>query len=276
MKAEWYYGENGAAVGPTTFEDIAGQIRQAKNGTHLVWTEGMEQWTAARDVPAFAELFRSLPPPLPPVDKVQPAMAGAPGTVAATLSATVEYAARTASISNERLNTHPWRRYFARMLDIYAFVLCASFTMGIMFPSIFSEWSSSKASEENGLLNVLYVAAFVPFEGFCLFAFGTTFGKAIYGIRLIPKDAEITFYGALRRSTLVWFRGLGIGIPIITLFTLIAAYNNLKKNGTTTWDAEMGWNVQHAAFSVARWIGVLACWGGMTFVVVILISLSTG
>ncbi len=62
---EWYYGDRGKIVGPMSFEDVAGRINRARNKKHLVWTEGMARWADAKRVPAFTDLFRANPPPLP-------------------------------------------------------------------------------------------------------------------------------------------------------------------------------------------------------------------
>ena len=61
----WYYGDRGKIVGPMSFEDVAGRINRAPNEKHLVWTEGMARWADAKTVPAFTDLFRADPPPLP-------------------------------------------------------------------------------------------------------------------------------------------------------------------------------------------------------------------
>jgi hypothetical protein len=62
---EWYYEDRGRIVGPMSFEDVAGRINRARNEKHLVWTEGMARWADAKTVPAFTDLFRANPPPLP-------------------------------------------------------------------------------------------------------------------------------------------------------------------------------------------------------------------
>jgi hypothetical protein len=43
----------------------APQINRAPNEKHLVWTTGMARWADAKTVPAFTDLFRANPPPLP-------------------------------------------------------------------------------------------------------------------------------------------------------------------------------------------------------------------
>jgi len=53
MKANWYFIENDETVGPITFADLAGRIRQSGQSP-LVWTEGMVDWTEAESVPGLS------------------------------------------------------------------------------------------------------------------------------------------------------------------------------------------------------------------------------
>ena len=62
---EWYYGDRGKIVGPMSFEKVAVRINRVPDEKHLVWTEGMARWADAKTVPAFTDLFRANPPPLP-------------------------------------------------------------------------------------------------------------------------------------------------------------------------------------------------------------------
>jgi hypothetical protein len=41
---------------------LAGHVTQ----TALVWTQGLNQWTPAEQVPALSGLFAAAPPPIPP------------------------------------------------------------------------------------------------------------------------------------------------------------------------------------------------------------------
>ena len=58
-------GTGGKIVGPMSFEEVAVRINRAPNEKHLVWTAGMVRWADAKTVPAFTDLFRGNPPPLP-------------------------------------------------------------------------------------------------------------------------------------------------------------------------------------------------------------------
>jgi hypothetical protein len=54
LEAEWYYGEGGSAKGPFSSAAIAARIQAAPEDQHLVWSEGMSEWTEARLLGTFA------------------------------------------------------------------------------------------------------------------------------------------------------------------------------------------------------------------------------
>ncbi len=59
MEANWYYSENGKALGPMSANEIAERIGRAKNEPHFVWIEGMSDWTEASIVPEFSAAFQA-------------------------------------------------------------------------------------------------------------------------------------------------------------------------------------------------------------------------
>src|SRR5262249_17979727 len=108
---------------------------------------------------------------------------------------------------------------------------------------------------------IVGLAAYAIFETFCLNIFGGTFGKKIYGIRLVPTQADrITFPAALKRSFSVWARGLGLGIPLVSFITILVAYFDLKKEGQTPWDRDLHFVVHHRDLSVLRWLLIAFVW----------------
>lgn len=254
MDTKWFYAEGNKPIGPISFEEVVRLIKASPGERHFVWTEGMAEWHEARTLPAFADALRSLPPPL---------------TAAVTESAGRAVGGPSGSPAADSRLLHPWRRYFARVFDVYVFTLCGGFALGVMVPDIFSE-SSTSSRVEDQLFTILAFAAYVPFEAFCLYAFGSTLGKTLYGVMLHPSGGRIVFSQALKRSALVWLKGWGLALPIVSLFTLIIAYNRLKRNGSTSWDDDLKWSVAHSQFGTSRWVGILACWAGITFVIVVL------
>src|SRR5690606_18333010 len=61
---------------------------------------------------------------------------------------------------------------------------------------------------------------------------GNSPAKALFAIKAVPLAVDrttFTFTENIRRELNVWIRGLGFGFPLITLFTMISAYNKVSK-----------------------------------------------
>jgi membrane protease subunit (stomatin/prohibitin family) len=66
-RQQWYLGVGGQQQGPYDLGALAGQVSAgALTPSTLVWRTGMAQWVPAQQVPELAQLFGSVPPPLPP------------------------------------------------------------------------------------------------------------------------------------------------------------------------------------------------------------------
>lgn len=127
----------------------------------------------------------------------------------------------------------PWVRYWARIFDIYLFV----FTIGFLSHFIFPEALNNSAN--SFLFSVLIIFAWVFVESLLLSTIGTTPGKSFFRIRIIPREKpQLDFATAFSRSTKVWLRGLGLGIPLVSFITLIVAHQKLIRNRITSWDRE--------------------------------------
>lgn len=75
---------------------------------------------------------------------------------------------------------------------------------------------------------------------------GRTPGKWLFGIRIAgPDGGPIGVWRALRREVSVFAYGLGLGLPLVSIVTLILAYRRLKSRGATRWDAGQGILVLH-------------------------------
>jgi len=60
--SDWYYAANNEQKGPINESELKAQIASGKiPGDTLVWKDGMDNWTAANQVPAFS--FRAAPAP---------------------------------------------------------------------------------------------------------------------------------------------------------------------------------------------------------------------
>lgn len=143
---------------------------------------------------------------------------------------------REKSFDEEVSQIRPWVRYWARYCDLSLFTL---FCVLIKTPSF--------------LFRMLTLFIWIFIEGCLLSTWGTTPGKWLLKIRLTDSEMnKLTFSEALGRSFSVWFKGLGMGFPIISLITRIIAYIKLKRNGITTWDWKGDYVVTHKRIGALR------------------------
>lgn len=164
---------------------------------------------------------------------------------------------------------HPWRRYLARMLDVSVngilIFLCLGMVLGVLSPQFAANFFSIFEKPEGRLLESMlttFVATFLTaaFIGFT----GSSIGKFFFGLRVMDKDNRpLGYKTAFKREMMVWVRGLGLGVPIIMLFTAYSAYKKLLKDGNTTWDQELGCQVVYRSNSIKQI--ALGCIGFIIF-----------
>ena len=103
------------------------------------------------------------------------------------------------------------------------------------------------------LFGMFLIFLWVFVEAALLAGFGTTPGKWLLRTRVQSRDGRpLSYFRSLGRSFDVWFRGLGIGFPLATLFTTIAAYNRLTKERITSWDSDGDFVVTHREIGALR------------------------
>lgn len=154
----------------------------------------------------------------------------------------------TTELEQEKsLNSHvrPWVRYWARMFDIYLYSLFFGLAIGIIAPDVL---------EMPGIiLGLLVMLSWVLQESMLLSSWGTTPGKWLFKTHL--RDAsgnKLKLPQAAGRSLAVWIKGLGLGIPIVTLFTLLSAKSELTNQGITSWDKDGSFVVTHKTIGAIR------------------------
>ncbi len=166
---------------------------------------------------------------------------------------------------------HPWRRLFARTVDICTAGLVLFMILIFAFSATMPEQAAGfvKAIENPIIASVVLYLIWLPAEALLLSLFGTTPAKWLFGIRVAHADGNVlSFSESLNRSFLVFVQGVGLGIPFVALFTQLFAYRRLTKTGTTLWDTSSSAVVLHKKWGVFR---ALACTAAV-FVVLILIS----
>ncbi len=153
--------------------------------------------------------------------------------------------AGSASYEPSGPQSRPWLRWVARILDFFLFSLLAGIILGFIYPSALNMSDTA--------LGILLMLAYVFVEPAMLCSWGTTPGKALLKIRLRQQSgAKLGYAQALSRSLSVWIKGLGLGIPLVSLVTLVYSYKRLTKDGITVWDRDGHFSVSHQAIGPLR------------------------
>jgi uncharacterized RDD family membrane protein YckC len=259
---EWFYLEDSKSIGPQDTNALAHLLHIAKISLDTpVWKLGAEKWLPLREaIPAITEI----PPPLPSEQRDTSIRAPALTPIKVPASSQPLSVPEIASVSRQGgwtdTSPHPWRRYFARMLDgssngLFT-IFAVSFAAALLGYPIPNEFLSVFDNRVVGSVAVLIAA--IPLNALLIGYTGGTLGKWLFGVRIVRiDDTPVGFKVALIREALVWARGLGLGIPIVSLFTCFSAFNTLKKDGRTSWDKELSAKAVHRASGTAQVLGIL-------------------
>ena len=131
----------------------------------------------------------------------------------------------------------PWRRYFARMLD----VTFGTLILWIILSLIFRVNVGNIGTFGNWLLTFVEWGIWLPIEALLLSRWGTTPGKWIMGIRVEHEDGrKLSFVEAIDRTWLVFVKGMGANIPIYSIYRLWKSYKAARDGNDD--DLEWEWN----------------------------------
>jgi len=128
---------------------------------------------------------------------------------------------------------HPWRRYFARQLDLSLYML----------PFLCLELLALRLPPRDmnfffQLVN-FYLAAIVMLivEPLLLHFWGTTPGKWLLGITLRDADGEkLSLPRAFQRTFGVFNHGLGLGVPVYQLYRQWKCWKTVSENERCPWE----------------------------------------
>jgi len=221
---QWYYADDGRQAGPVPESDLLERFASGELAPgNLVWTDGMEDWAPADEV----ELLR-----------------GRIGVGAPRPERPESAEGRGAGSRSNAPPPRPWVRYFARSIDVFIASIVLGVAAGLVMPEILEL--------PDAFLGMISFFSWIFMEASLLSLWGTTPGKWILRTELRSASGRLTYSQALKRSVLVWFAGLGMGIPVVSIITLAVSYRTLVRDGTTLWDRREGFTVTHGKIGALR------------------------
>ncbi len=139
----------------------------------------------------------------------------------------------------------PWRRFAARSLDLtvngVVMVLVIAIVFFMLAPYQADQFFGMFETPGGVFLDLLYTSlAGSVLTGLIIGLTGSSLGKLIFGVKVMKLDGSLLGpMDGISRDVTVWVKGLGLGVPIIALFTQVVAYQRLKGKGSTSWDEGM-------------------------------------
>lgn len=153
---------------------------------------------------------------------------------------------------------HPWRRYLARAFDNVVVGSILWFLIGTLAYVLSVEagnWLIAALSSFYVILlgGAVRLVSMIPLQAAMISLTGTTPGKWLCGVRVLNKNgSRLSHNAALIRETKVWLVGYGAGLPFISLFALIQAFNAVQDNGVADWDDPDEVVVSHLPIDAGR------------------------
>lgn len=153
---------------------------------------------------------------------------------------------------------HPWRRYFARSLDLTLAGLAVSLVRFCVFRQTVDSGAGARIVQLILSWTVLMLA-----EPFLLHFWGTTVGKRLFGIRVVSirTGEKLGLSEAFSRTGMVFACGDGASIPLVNIGCNIYSYyryavkgeplaweeDNTEQFSDMTWRAPVGYVLAVAA-----------------------------
>lgn len=136
---------------------------------------------------------------------------------------------------------HPWRRYLARIFDILTYDMVWSAFLAFVFHVNLV----ARSNFGNLLDSSIAIVIMLVLEPLWLHLFGTTLGKAIFGIRIKTPDGRHLSYGeGFGRTWGVIGAGMGYNIPIYNIIRLFKSYNLCTENEIQPWDESIAYTLK--------------------------------
>jgi uncharacterized RDD family membrane protein YckC len=259
---EIYLHKDGKRQGPYLIFKIRELLEDGKIGLEdLAWHEGLEKWCPLGEIevvqgiqrkPASVEDFvipadeapaeNESPTTPPPLSRAQ---ANSPAAVVRNL----EVSGRTG---------YAWRRFFARTLDN---LLALTVFIGVGMVAGFYTPGELGRPGFVATLGSLFLWVFV--EALLLHKFTRTPGKALLGLRVVDGEGNaLSLRAAFRRSFDVWLFGLGTGLPFVTIFCQMMAFQRYRIMGITSWDEKGEFRPQQkppSPFGIITYVLLVLC-----------------
>ena len=126
----------------------------------------------------------------------------------------------------------PWRRFFARMLDLNLYALA-----GLSVELLVLHRFPSDTLLEQFFHGVAWLLLMLFLEPLLLSTWGSTPGKWIFGLVVRDRNGgKLTYGDALFRTWLVLWSGMALSVPFVTLYRLYKSWKACRAGEELPWE----------------------------------------
>ncbi len=237
MQNDLWYSTDGARKGPVSASDLQALLSEGKLSVETkVWKEGWGEW-------------------LPITEALKPPQANTENfvvnSVAPTAANSGQMQQRNSLLSMPLAGA--WRRFFARIIDLYALMFPVAFGAGFVLIYFFPEfelWIKRPGSEY--AFGWLLIPVIMLSEAAIYAIFKNTPGKALLGLKVTTVGGiPLTPKQYLHRQIAVYFSGLGTGFPLVSLVTMVRQSRHIGRTQHSSYDIGK-YNVKGATLTFWR------------------------
>lgn len=262
---EYFIAIDGEKVGPLTQYRVVQMLREEEiSFQHKAWHKELDNWMPIEEIPSMKSAVEAL-------QRVEPEeyvkKADSEGGIKS------EPERKEKKVVPVATEVRPLLRFWARTFDY-----CIVFTIVYLFAEFefleqppdltyqgFSELMadarerSERAVESGEMLAFIKLGIFSMLlwnvvEGLMLSLFGTTPGKALFGIRVLTLAGEkVSALKGIIRSFLVYILGVALFLhPLLSFAAMTFAFFRLMARGSTFWDSTLKMRVVHPPMGMFR------------------------
>lgn len=232
----WYYLLEGQQKGPVTVAEIKGLLSdRVITADTPVWNPAYTAgWSPVHQVSEFKDAIKNYIPTIAPASSDH-------------LSSTRDYTF-----------AQPWRRLFARGIDLTLFTAITNATISPWAYFHLGQFASSLGPCGMAQFTQIFFLSVTALcqlswmiqESLCLSLAGYTPGKWLLGVTVRDYEGRnLSFLQAFLRSIKIYVRGLGLLFLPLTLWCLLVQFVKVTRNKMTSWDREGKFRVEFVPFS---------------------------
>lgn len=269
---EFYLSIDGERRGPFSMFKVGELLDRGEvDADTLAWHRELDSWRPIREVSALDTVRerhaeRTEPPALPePGDT--PTSEREPDTEpqATEPEDVVPAAPRRVPVSSIARDVRPFVRFWARMFDYTLVSVLVLITSDVTLPEpvpgesfgdLFSRYLQAMQEPEAVVLARTQFLAMIGWhvlEAILIHLFGTTPGKALFGLKVqMPDESRIPPLRSLGRSFYVYVLGAGFYQVPFSIIGMTFSFFRLLGSGKCLWDQHLETRVEHTPLGLGR------------------------